>query len=350
MGSAWLALGAGFVCALVISVFLPGLIVLAAVAALTRVYRKILRPSVLSWEEISEFDAELGWKNKGNLDGLAEADDVFSFTTDPEGWRGKDGRIDDSEVVVFGDSHAFGHGIDEPFHFAFLGNGVRIKAVGSSGYNGVQQFLAMRGLSERLQGKLVVWLQFLGNDLLDNLEATMGRYRTPFLRVRNGQWEVVGEHVESEPWPYLPKRYKEANYDRLIKVLTPGFTADRAFCGCEYLLSEGAKLCRAVGARLAVVTVPDPLMLTTEGVDVLCKHGAKRELLDLLLPDRAIAAACSRLGIPFQAGSTFLEASDYKEHDDHWNRHGHAKLAAAVAKLHQELGPGVEMPEAICAS
>ena len=49
----------------------------------------------------------------------------------------------------------------------------------------VQTLLWMERLKDRLAGKLVVWLVFYGNDLMDNLHPNFDRYRTPFVRSRD---------------------------------------------------------------------------------------------------------------------------------------------------------------------
>ena len=101
---------------------------------------------------------------------------------------------------MFGDSHAFGHGIDEKHFFANLNRRLRIKSFGVSGYSMVQPLLWMRELAHHLENKLVLWLVFLGNDLADNLEPAQYHYRMPFVRETNdrSKWEIGKKHIESK--------------------------------------------------------------------------------------------------------------------------------------------------------
>jgi hypothetical protein len=334
----------GWASALVVLVcLLPvvvGIIAFKSVAFLTKRLAGLLEPRFLTWPELIEFYPAIGWRSKPNLNTYALVDDLFRITTDADGWRVNTTRLVDSDLIVFGDSHAFGYGIDEKDFFANVDPEVRVKSVGVISYNMVQELLLMRELSRSLNNKLVVWFVFLGNDLLDNLEPSQFQYRTPFVRETDGpcQWEIVTSHVSPKPWPFVSRRYLEVNYDRLSKIYSPGFVADRAFAACEYLIVQGARICEGAGARLAIVTIPDPMPMSQEGLDVLSAHGADPKLFDPELPDKRIRAMCERLDLRFVAGKDFLELSDYKEFDDHWNKRGHRRIAGVLRCLQEERG------------
>lgn len=308
---------------------------LFVVSFLTRRIAYRLEPQVMVWGQLIEFCPTIGWKPKPHLDGYALADDVFYLTTDADGWRGKT-SIDESEVVIFGDSHAFGHSADDQYYFGNLSGAARIKAIGANGYNLVQELLWMRELSPKLRNKLVVWFIFSGNDLLDNIEPSMHHYRAPFVREVKGacQWEIVTEHVNATPWPLVSLRYRQTNYDRLIQTCSPTSVARRAFSACRFLLAQGAEVCKRAGARLVIMTIPDPLQLSQQGLDLLCKYGGDPKLLDLDLPDKEIRAICNTLGLPMIVGKEYLAAEDYKKYDDHWNERGHRRMAALLNELY----------------
>jgi hypothetical protein len=307
----------------------------AAISALTRRLAVRFEPRISAWDEVIAFDPTIGWKSKPNLRTYCLADDVFQITTDADGWRGTDTTLADAEVVVVGDSHAYGHGIDDRDFFGHICRVPRVKAIGVSGYNMVQELLLMQQVGAHLANKIVVWFIFLGNDLADNLEPSMMQYRTPFVRLRSetGRWEIVTDHLSPEPWPFIMLRYREVNYDRLTKICSPSFVSDRAFAACEYLIAEGASLCERARARLIVMTIQDPKMITQEGLRTLYAHGADPQCFDPTLPDRRVRSICDRLGIPFIAGADHFTARDFKERDDHWNQRGHRRMADILRRL-----------------
>ncbi len=117
---------------------------LIAFAALVRFIAVKLEPPFVSWRELIDFDRELGWKPKPNLDTyyLPHQDDVFRVMTDAEGWPGHR-TLDESAIVVMGDSFAFGYGIDPERSFANLNKGTAIKNIGAPGYSMVQPVMLM---------------------------------------------------------------------------------------------------------------------------------------------------------------------------------------------------------------
>src|SRR6476659_3635920 len=131
---------------------------LLAFASLVRFIAPKLEPQFVPWKQLIEFDRELGWKPKPNLDTyyLAQGDDVFRMITDADGWPGHR-TVDESSIVVIGDSFAFGYGVDPERSFANLNGGIAIKTIGAPGYSMVQPVLLMEKFAGRLAGKLVIW-------------------------------------------------------------------------------------------------------------------------------------------------------------------------------------------------
>src|ERR1700710_1958290 len=97
-------------------------------ASCVRAISRLLAPRFVPWEQLMTFDQKLGWRPRPNLDAyyLAERDDVFRVVTDKEGWPGVR-SLDESAVVVIGDSFAFGYGVDTGSSFADLNARVTIK-------------------------------------------------------------------------------------------------------------------------------------------------------------------------------------------------------------------------------
>lgn len=108
-------------------------LVVLAVPWLTRRWGKRLEPRHVPWQQLIESHPVLGWKPRGNMKGYHRADDIYLATTDADGWRGR-ATIEESQVLVFGDSFAWGFGIDDADFFANLARTVRIKSIGINGY------------------------------------------------------------------------------------------------------------------------------------------------------------------------------------------------------------------------
>jgi hypothetical protein len=298
-----------------------------AVAWLTRTLQPYISPRVVQWTELIEFEPNVGWKPKGGIRAVCVAPkaDVFDVETDEEGWRGP-ASMDDSHVVVFGDSFAFGYAVNRPF-FRVSSPTLKIKAVAAQGYNMVQELLLMELYASRLRGKLVVWFIYPGNDLTDNLSPSMWGYRSPLLLECGEGWEIYTKHLNREKWPFHPR------YDRdrkISSVFGRNAASDRVYDACEYLIERGRAICNHAGAELVVLTIPWTLQyekLPWTGVT---------ETIDPDLPDKRFAATCSKLGVKFISGRHFFSLDDYILGEGHLNEKGHRILAALVTRLHEE--------------
>jgi hypothetical protein len=306
-----------------------------AVAGLQAAAKRALvrsRPTTVSWQDMMEYEPELGWKPKGGIDAWAENVPPFHVRTDPDGWRGPGVAIEDADVVVFGDSFAFGHGADEDRFFANLPGGPVIKAIGANGYSMVQGLLWMRRYAARLRGKTVVWLVYYGNDLYDNLQPNMGRYRIPFVRRGSDAegWETVTNHVSAEPWRFSTS----TDYTSLlVEICSPTYLSDRVFDACATLVAEASDVCSAAGARLIVIGNPDVEMLDSNKLPHLRKKAKRPTEFDPALPDRRFAEICGDLGIPFIALTDWLAAEDHLPEDVHWSPVGHEKVHALISRV-----------------
>lgn len=304
-----------------------------------------LGPRAVPWQELMVFEPELGWRMRSDLDVRASGDVLFHVTTDPEGWRGRETSLAGADVVVLGDSFAFGFGVDDR---DFYGAKVPFpaKAVAAPAYSMVHGLLLLERLGERLRGKLVVWFIYHGNDLYENLRPNVGTYRTPFVRQVTGQdgdveWEVVTSHVRSDPWPVdTPRRYLQ----RLAELCTSGPLAERALSASRHLIERASEVTAAAGARLVVVGIPDFHQLTDAGVARLAGLLPKPGPLDPEAPDRALARICQDVDIQFVTLRDHVTRADYKVDDCHWTPAGHARVAQVLEELHRTAWP-VEAPE-----
>lgn len=302
------------------------------VSAITRRLPEVLplEPRTLPWEELLEFAPEVGWKPRPGLDAYGRGDGPFRITTDQEGWRGEL-PLDEADTVVFGDSFAFGHGVDDDDVYANHMSSTAVKALGSDGYSMVHAVLWMERLSARLRSKQLVWMIYLGNDLYDNLRPNYGPYRMPYVRTRDERWEIATEHVTTEPWTITPDY---ASYvDELAVLCTASWASDRMLEAAGYLLTRAAEGARKVGADLSVVTVPRREQIDPHRLENLRARSPRPEQFDPSLPDTRLRAAAQDLDVPFLALADHLSPSDYQERDIHWTPDGNRKVAALLDGL-----------------
>jgi hypothetical protein len=288
----------------------------------------IFQPSIVRWPELFDFHARLGWTVKSNFSGhcLEERDDVFRVSTGPDGWPGTR-TISESRVVVIGDSHAFGYGVDTHRAFFAINPEVPIKAVGAPGYNMVQEILVMKELAPSLKGKTVVWFVYFGNDLYDNLSPEMDGYRTPFVTQDiGGNWAIMTKHLHPSKWSCSAGRQGRQRFRIPERLFRKSFLADRAFSACEFLIARGRDICDRASAELIIVTIPTAAMLEPSP----SVHG---ESIDAEYPDKQIRVICEKLGVRLVCLKDVLTRNDYKRWDEHWNERGHRKVARAISAL-----------------
>jgi hypothetical protein len=312
-------------------------VVLAApfwvVAAGTRAVAALIRraaPAGSEWHELIRFEPVIGWRPRPGLDTHARGvNGVFRVTTGEDGWRGR-GTVDEADIVVIGDSFAFGYGAHERDFFANRVTGRRVKCIGANGYSMVHGLLWMERLADRLAGKLVVWLVYYGNDLHESLAPNLGRYRMPFVRESADGWERVTDHVSPDPWPLADSRN---DYERLAEICTGGFLARRVFGAVAYLIEEARDLLADRDARLVVVGIPDASQLDPAREHILTRFAPGNGPFDTRLPDRRLADICSGLGVEFVTLSDHLRPRDHQRNDCHWTASGHRRVARLIEGL-----------------
>ncbi|WP_153392999.1 alginate O-acetyltransferase AlgX-related protein [Ornithinicoccus halotolerans] len=275
-----------------------------------------------------EYSPLLGIRPRRNLDTYGQAEEVFRVRTDPHGRRHAR-SLADAAVVAFGDSFAFGYGVDDDDCFTEHCGDLTVKSVASPAHSMVHGLLMMQETADQLRGKTALWFIYCGNDLTDNLHPNLGATRVPFVRTgRDGQPHVTTEHVCAEPWAFSsPPR----DNDRLFaEVCTPSVLQDRAFSAADYLISEASTVCASAGARLVVVAIPP----TAQVLDAqqLAALGSRPEAVDLDSAERFLAQSARSRNAGFLALRRHLTRRHYWRHDMHWNPRGHRAVGHAVAR------------------
>jgi hypothetical protein len=292
----------------------------------------LLSKNVTSWEKIMQFKPEIGWQPYPNLNTsyFDRIGDRCTIKTDAEGWPGHY-TIDESDIIVFGDSFAFGYGSNiERSYFSQITN-YRVKPIGAPGYNMVQELLLMRRYADRLKGKLVVWFICLENDLAENLKPYNPRFYTnPFIRSTNGigDWEIVTRHVDYNKFLFGDKGISNATL--FAHLCTDSDYSSRVFSSARYLIRAGGEICDEAKARLVVVSIPSKDQLDNSGLQKLNRHLQGEQQIDPDYPDKKLSEICGELHVPFIAGATYLTFSDYKLRDGHWNYRGNKKIARLI--------------------
>jgi hypothetical protein len=317
-------------------VSLPLLVVWLPIVLVSRLVRAVhdrMEPDATPWNELIEFDPELGWRTAANLDTAARADSVFRFTTDRDGWRATR-EFSDCDIVVLGDSFAFGFGVDDDAHFANATlRGTRqpaVKAVGAVAYNLVQEYLLLERHAEQLAGKTVVWLIYVANDISENVKPHLGKYRVPFLRALGDadDWAIVTSHLKAEPWPWYTGDAHEVNAHAQLCCDTRD--ARRAYSSTRYLLRRARDLCAQHDAALVVMGVPDPWDFDTAA---LRAYAPDPSSFDPDRPTRELTALCEGLDVRFVDLRQHLDRSHYKATDNHWNEAGHQRVAEVIGSI-----------------
>jgi hypothetical protein len=300
-----------------------------------------LEGKCIQWPDIFEFDAKLGWKAKPNLNCfcLEASDDVFHVLTDEHGWPGSQ-SVENSDMVVLGDSHAFSYGVDHEKSFSQLNGGVKIKAVGVPGYNMVQELMLLEELAPKLRHKQVVWFCYVGNDLFDNLSPEMLGYRAPFLRRIQGStgWEVVTSHLASQSWTCSAgaRTLRRSGYPLMPALHSDTVFSQRVYSACESLIERGYQICKNNAAQLVVACIPDPFALDTRQIAAARNRYPFLKNLDQSYPDEKLQAICNKIGIRFIALKDHLELDDYKRLHDHWTERGHRRVAKVLYNIYRE--------------
>jgi hypothetical protein len=301
------------------------------VSALTRRLPELLplQPRTIDLGQMIEYAPQVGSHTRPHLEVHGLADEAFRLTTDAEGWRGGI-SLERASVVVFGDSFAFGHGVDDEDMYTNHVPGHVVKALGSNAYSMVQPVQWMERLRERIAGKQVIWFVYLGNDLYDSLRPNYFRWRQPFVREREGDWEIVTDHVRPEPWPFYDDEHE---LDTLARICTDGHESRRALSAADHLVGRARQLCQAIGSPLTVVTVPRRAQIDPERLPDLRRRSPDTSAFDERLPDRRLAESCRAMDVPFVPLADHLSPRHYQIRDIHWNAAGHERVGQVLAEL-----------------
>jgi hypothetical protein len=315
--------------------------------------------------------------DRGVADAAAAAPDLadtpsFVLPVDADGLPNV-GRIDAADLVLVGDSFlVYGAQTTPPGFVPTLARGLAATtySVGVSGTGPPHQLSLLRQLGLARKPRLVVWLFFGGNDLLDT--QTVEERRAQGVRTwadlcagrRAPAWIVpslFAELFRSQPrevlaatpqpgWTSLarPDRatWFHPTYLRLLVVDPALVAASPGWQRSLAILQQAHAEVTATGAKFLLVFVPSKeqvhlpyvredakalealLGLPGGAAEFFAAARARRDQIE-----RALAAACADAGIPFWSASPALEQlardgdSGYYAADTHWRARGQLAVA-----------------------
>lgn len=293
------------------------------------------RPRVSSWEEIIQFDPTLGWRPKKNVKTTMETEGIYRVTTGPDGWRGNY-VLDKSDTVVIGDSFVFGQGTDDRDYFASQTKNAKVKPLGAPGYGTAHYLLLLKQLSHELQGKLVIWFVFTGNDYREAIRPTSYGYHFPFAYYDNntGNYKIRTDNVHPKKLPFNFEKGYKTSMPELADLYHKNYFSDYAFGAFEYLVSEAKNHCEKYRAKFAIATIPLWWIFDKNAAGKVKRYSSDAAKFSSRYPDERTAEICERLKVPFRAGTDYFVRKDYLSNDFHWSKAGNRKAARIIDKLH----------------
>lgn len=280
--------------------------------------------------EIYQFDSELGWVAKPGEDYILRTYHNYDVTIGKDGWRGET-KFQDADVVVLGDSFAFGLGVDEEDHFQNLSTQPRIKAIGLPGYNLVQEFLLLEKYQNSLKNKTIVWFVFYGNDFYESIQPNMMNYTTPYVKEYQGVWRIQRDHLDKNGLAYDKANHDKIYYAHLGLICSDEYERNTKMLeAMNFIFREAKDILNKQNAMLLIMGVPDVHQLNQDGVSKMKQYlqevfpGSYLNI-DPRGPDKKLNALCETLELSFVSGFDFLQAQDYA-YDLHWNPVGHQKI------------------------
>ncbi len=304
-----------------------------------------------------EYNETLGWKNKANAAGVFNMADASNYVEiNSKGIRDfdygyKKGKA--KRIVVLGDSHTWGFGINDSFRYTEvlenLSNG-EVVNMGVAGYGTDQEYLTLKLEGLRYNPDVVIIGYHTGSDLEDNANNVRYGYPKPQFVFSDGKLKLEGVPAplkedwekrvyENEAWYRKVDRVLSNNLlsyaffrNRLLAV---GFLRnlsvklelskqerieenfDEKISLTLQLIKEMNELSKKNKAKLLVVIIPTKVQVYSDGSGkqnkAIVEFAEENSILVLDLLD------------PFKESEEKL----YFDIDPHWNANGN-RLAAEL--------------------
>ncbi|OHA26495.1 MAG: hypothetical protein A3C06_02870 [Candidatus Taylorbacteria bacterium RIFCSPHIGHO2_02_FULL_46_13] len=310
------------------------------ISVLVKISEK-LKPKIVVWEDIIQFDQRLGWRVKPKVDAHMEVDNVYHLTTGEEGWRGNF-NLKESTVVAVGDSFVFGQGVDDKDYFANLTHSAHVKPLGAPGYGATHYLLLLQSLTTELKGKLVIWFVYTGNDFRESIRPSSYGNKSPyvFYNRKRGQWEIQTDHINPQRLPFNFEKSYNVSIPELADLFSKNHLSEYAYAAFEYLAKEAQKHCDTHGAKFVIITTPVRWFLDGNYTFKIKRHASKPDDFSVKYPDEQAAIICKRNGIVCKSCFDEFSLDDFLPRDLHWSRKGNQTAANIIDALYRSFVRG----------
>ncbi len=282
------------------------------------------------------YDAGRGYVLKPDLQTtFTNKEFTTSIRTNMFGFRDDNTSLNNPDVLIVGDSYAWGWGVEENEGVEKQleqVTGKKILNMSVPGYGNVQELLTLFAWERRgtLQGKDIL-LFFCANDIQDNQNTSFGAFpyfvqEANSIRLHNPTKEAFDTWLQTANDWMIRSPLAQKNilaYYTIAAIKNAGskdlykdyLTDDNKLNGADALLQVAGNL-QALQtqqqARITLVYVPPYSYYTTGKADA-----------SLIL----VQQVCKQAGFRFADLSSILTQADYYPLDKHWRASGHQKAA-----------------------
>jgi lysophospholipase L1-like esterase len=343
-----------------------------------------------------EFDPVLGWRHRaGYVGGTRTAEYAVRFTINEQGLRDESILYEKPaggfRVLALGDSFlAATHvsfdqmmtkQLQSILRAQLPGRPVDVVNAGVSGYGQAQEYIYFNQEGYRYSPDLVLVVVFLGNDLIDNVRASDGKYDRPTFEVDSENKLVQVEWPSRDPnrrpsWDDFLARNSLA-YNFLQSGVLNKFDASASQPGengrdsaqdfqiyerrvpaklrkswevTEELLATIADHATAAGARMLVVGAPSFRQLDPAVFEGLLRaESLDPSRYDVEQPSRLLRQAAERRSLPYldllpvlRQATERGEGQMFYPKNTHWAPDGQRVVARAIAEKLASDGVGAE--------
>ncbi len=136
----------------------------------------------------THFDAQLGWVNIPNK---SFTSDERTYTTNKLGFRSPPINPSKKQILILGDSVAYGAGVNDHETLSFYLNEKfpddQVLNMAVSGYGIGQYYLTLKNFIKKTNPKLIVNVIYTGNDFSDSRKNHLFGISKPLFQLRNGE-------------------------------------------------------------------------------------------------------------------------------------------------------------------
>jgi hypothetical protein len=296
-----------------------------------QVYRHFTRSLIQFDADCARYDPEVTYTLRPGSCTFESLEFTSRFVVNRLGLRDHDSALDQPEVIIVGDSHAMGWGVEQERTFPRVLSaraGLKVLNAAVSSYGTVREMTVLG----RIDTSRLRWLivQYSDNDVIENRAFRDHNNRLPI--TGQAEYENIVGYYRSQR-PYYAGKYVFRLAMKLTRLETPE-PVDQA--ASPVSPTEEAEL--FLNALLhAGRTKLDTLRLVV--LDVGQDFGHPRAFI------AALAGESRRPGYPAVVRelrtldtTTLLSADDFYVLDDHMRASGHRKIGEALAAIVRESG------------